>query len=415
MDKKPLSATVLAPKRFARACAWEYSRDIGRNQACAVPVAAKKCERMSDHLTKDDVARLLADPSPEHRALLAGKVAGQFDSQALTASERQLALDIVRLMAQDAVLRVRQSLAENLKSSPNLPRDVALSLAQDVEGVALPILSMSQVLSEADLIELVRGGSSAKQSAIAGRPEVPESLADELIRVADEGAVAVLVGNQGAKLGEDSLNRVIDRFGDSARVQEPLVRRATLPLSVAERLVTLVSETLQNYLVTHHELPDDTAADLILKSRERATVGLVTGDSDEAAVERLVAQLAEGGRLTPSLLIRSLCMGDVTLFEAALAHLAKVPLLNARMLIHDGGRLGLKSLYDKAGLPASLLPAVRIAVDVAKETPFDGEEHDRERHSRRMIERILTQYEGLESADVDYLLNKLSDLAPAQA
>ncbi len=370
---------------------------------------------MSDHLTKDDVARLLADPSPEHRALLAGKVAGQFDSQALTASERQLALDIVRLMAQDAVLRVRQSLAENLKSSPNLPRDVALSLAQDVEGVALPILSMSQVLSEADLIELVRGGSSAKQSAIAGRPEVPESLADELIRVADEGAVAVLVGNQGAKLGEDSLNRVIDRFGDSARVQEPLVRRATLPLSVAERLVTLVSETLQNYLVTHHELPDDTAADLILKSRERATVGLVTGDSDEAAVERLVAQLAEGGRLTPSLLIRSLCMGDVTLFEAALAHLAKVPLLNARMLIHDGGRLGLKSLYDKAGLPASLLPAVRIAVDVAKETPFDGEEHDRERHSRRMIERILTQYEGLESADVDYLLNKLSDLAPAQA
>ncbi len=367
---------------------------------------------MTDHLTKEDVARLLVDPSPEHRAELAGKVAGQFSRQELTPAERRLAEDIVRLMARDAVDRVRQSLAENLKTANHLPRDVALSLAQDVEGVAVPILSASQVLSEADLIELVRGGSAAKQTAIAGRPEVPETLADELIRVADEGAVAVLVGNEGARLGESSLNQVLDRFGDSAQVQEPMVRRATLPLAVAERLVTLVSENLQQYLVTHHELAADTASDLVLKSRERATVSLFTGESDEASVERLVVQLAEGGRLTPSLMIRSLCMGDVSLFEAGLAHLAKVPLLNARMLIHDGGRLGLKSIYDKAGLPPGLLSAVRIAFDVARETPFDGEEHDRERHSRRMIERVLTQYEGLESSDIDYLLHKLSDLAP---
>ena len=366
---------------------------------------------MTDYLTKDDVAKLLADPSPDQRTVLAGKMAHHFDNDKLTASERKLAEDIIRIMARDAIARVRQSLAENLKTSPNLPHDVAMTLARDVEAVAVPFIAMSKALSDTDLMELVRSGSSAKQSAIASRPEVSEPLASELIRIGDEETVAVLVGNEGAVLGENSLNQVIDRFGSSERIQGPLVHRSHLPLTVAERMVTLVSETLQNYLVSHHELHADTASDLILKSRERATVSLLTGGTDEKAVEQLVTQLAEGGRLTPSLLIRSLCMGDMVFFEVALAHLAAVPLHNARLLIHDGGVLAINAIYKKAGLPPGLLPVVRIAVDVARETPFDGEERDRERHSRRMIERILTQYEGLESADIDYLLNKLSDLA----
>ena len=366
---------------------------------------------MTDTLTKDDLAKLLSDPSPDHRAALAGKVATLFDGQQLTSAERKLAEDIIRIMARDAVVRVRQSLAENLKASPNLPPDIASTMARDVEAVALPILSMSTVLSESDLIEIVRAGSPSKQSAIAARPEVSPTLADELISHADERAVAVLVGNEGAKLDESRLNRVIDRFGDSPLVQEPLVKRSTLPMTVAERLVTKVSESLQAYLVANHDLPPDVAQELVLKSRERATVSLFTGESDEAAVEKLVAQLVRGGRLTPSLLIRSLCSGDIMFFEVAMAHLAKVPLLNVRLLIHDGGKLGLKSLYEKAGLPPALLTVVRIAVEVAHETPYDGEDRDLERRSCRMIERILTQYEALEDSDIDYLLNKLGDLA----
>ena len=85
-------------------------------------------------------------------------------------------------------------------------------------------------------------------------------------------------------------------------------------------------------------------------------------------------------------------------------------LTNARLLIHDVGRLGLRSIYEKAGMPPALLPAFRVAIDVADETDFDGEPGDIDRHRRRMIERILTQYEDLAPEDLDYLLNKLGDL-----
>lgn len=370
---------------------------------------------MSDHLSRDDVAKLLAEPSAANRADLAAKVARQFDASSLTDAERRLAEEIIRVMAHDAVVRVRQSLAENLKSNPALPRDVALTLASDVEAVALPILSVSTVLTDEDLIELVQSSrSEAKQTAIARRDTVSAAVADALIDLGGESAVAALVANQGAVLAEPSLNRVIDRFGTSEAVQAPLVQRDRLPVTIAERLVAVVSDKLQNYLVTHHDLPAKVAADAILQSRERATVSLLNGENDEESLERLVAQLSRTGRLTPSLLLRALCTGDVGFFEVGLAALSKVPLTNARLLIHDAGRLGLKSIYGKATLPAALLPAFRVALDVLHETPYDGEAHDLERHRRRVIERILTQYEELAPEDLDYLLGKMGDMMQAE-
>ncbi len=59
------------------------------------------------------------------------------------------------------------------------------------------------------------------------------------------------------------------------------------------------------------------------------------------------------------------------------------------------------------GLPEVLYPAFRVAFDVFHETQFDGGEHDRERFERRMLERILTQYEGLAADDIDYMLDRL--------
>ncbi len=103
-------------------------------------------------------------------------------------------------------------------------------------------------------------------------------------------------------------------------------------------------------------------------------------------------------------------MGDLAFFEASLAVLAGIPLLNARMLIHDEGSLGFEAIYQKAGLPEALFPAMRVAVDVIKETDYDGGPNDRQRYSRRVIERILTQYENLGSDNLEYLLRKLKQL-----
>ena len=253
---------------------------------------------MASPLTQADVARLLAEPSASARAEVADKLAREIDSTALTQAELRIAHDIVRIMAQDAELAVRRALSQSLRSAKQLPHDVALRLASDVEAVALPILISSPVLTDADLMALVKTSSSHKQEAIAGRAGVSEQVADVLVTAGSEAAVATLMGNAGAHISAASLGTAIDRFADSDRVKTNMVHRADLPVAIAERLVVMVSEMLQSYLVSHHELPVSLATDIVLQSRERATLHISLGSSEQE-LERLVRQMHRNQRLTP--------------------------------------------------------------------------------------------------------------------
>jgi uncharacterized protein (DUF2336 family) len=305
---------------------------------------------------------------------------------------------------------VRQALSENLKESDKLPREMAMRLANDVESVALPVLEYSTVLTNDDLVQIISKASDAKHEAIARREIVPEVVSTALVEHAGEKAIATLVGNQGAAISDTSMNRVVDKFPNSEMVQEKLVTRERLPVAVAERLVVLVADSLRDHLVTHHDLGTQAVADIVLQTREKAIVSLVARGAESHDVEKLVVQMHQNGRLTPSLVLRALCMGDITFFEASMAVMTGVPIVNARLLIHDAGRLGLKSIYEKSGMPLRFLPAIRVAMDVLKETEMDGGEHDRERFRSRVIERILTQYEDLGDDDLDYLLSKIGDM-----
>lgn len=366
-------------------------------------------ENSPTSLTHADVARLLAEPSAAVRADVADKLARELDRAQLNDAELQIAQDIVRAMARDVELAVRRALANSLRRTRNLPRDVAVRLAGDVEEVALPILTESPVLTDADLIEVVKGGSAGKHAAIAGRTDVSEQVADALVNGAGEAAVAVLLENATARIAETSLGSAIDRFTASDRVKASMVHRADLPVTIAERLVAVVSDKLQSYLVSHHELPVSLATDIVLEGRERALLHFSLGAS-EHDLERLVRQMQGNRRLTPLLVLRALCLGDLAFFEAAMSVMAKVSVPNARILIHDAGLNGLTSLYERAGMPPRLLSAVRVAVEVVSGTEFDGGERDHERYRSRVITRILTQFEDLPQEDLDYLLDKLGDV-----
>ena len=363
---------------------------------------------MSSSLSHADVARLLTEPSSGTRAELAGKLGTELDSPRLAAHELELAQDIVRILAKDVETSVRSALAQSVRSARNLPRDVALRMAEDVEEVALPILGHSLVLTDDDLVAIVQRASAPRQIAIAARPAVSERVSDALVTHGAEEAVATLMENPRARIAEPTLGRAVTRFADSATVKESMVRRATLPAAVAERLVALVSRGLQDHLVRHHKLPPGTAADLVMRGRERSVIRLSAG-SDDADLAEMVAQMHHTGRLTPSLLVRAICTGDLGFFEAGMAELTGVRVENVHILLHDAGPNGLAALYRRSGLPPALFNCVRAAVDVVNETGFDGEAHELERYRARVITRVLTQAEDFDPGDVDYLVDKLGD------
>ena len=365
----------------------------------------------------EDVERLKTDPSPHVRAGTAAKIAQQFNLGTLPAAEVALAEQIFRLMVHDAEVRVREALAANLRANPHLPRDVAVSLANDVESVALPMLTASEVLTADDLLQIIASQNSpARLNAIAGRKTVDARVSDAIVQNGSETIVVKLLSNPGASFAEPTLHKVVDKFGHSEAVQEPLVRRDSLPVTISERLVTRVAEHLRARLLSHHKVSSDIALELVLQTRERATMGLAMGVSDDS-LKALVAQLLANGRLTGSLVVRAICMGNLRFFEYSLAALAELPIDNTRLLIHDPGRRGLRTIWYKARLPQGGFLAAQAALTVIAQTELDGRDLDPERYARRIIERILTQYEklGIEfhNDDLEYLLAKVTQVPAA--
>lgn len=374
---------------------------------------------MNVRLTKQDLERLLTDPSAANRADTAAKIADDFQFGDLSDSERRLALDIFAVMVEDAERRVRMALAEHLKECSDIPHDLALRLAQDEDAVAEPILRFSELLTDDDLIAIIRASGETKQTAIADRRHVSSAVTEQLVERGTAAVVARVMGNPGAEFSEATYGRALERHGDDPAVSGAMARRGLLPVSVAERLVALATDKLERQLVAETDESADLLSDLIVQVRERATLSLVDPRFGIGDARQLVQSLAQRRRLTPSIIVRGLCMGDLAFFEAAMSHITKLPLLNIRMLSHDEGRRGLHALWIKAGMPLSLLPVVTAAMQIADDTEYDGEPHDRERYRRRVIQRVLTLCEGagidlagIDSGSLDYLLTKLAEFEP---
>jgi hypothetical protein len=77
------------------------------------------------------------------------------------------------------------------------------------------------------------------------------------------------------------------------------------------------------------------------------------------------------------------------------------------LLIHDSGPLGLKSAFERSGLPPRLYPSFRAAVDVYHSIEREGAVTDRILFRKRMLERTLTLFKSVPKDDLDYLLEKL--------
>lgn len=369
---------------------------------------------MRTSLTQDDIRRLVRGDSAEARANAAHKICRRIDSSDLAPEDQESARQILDLMCADAAVLVRRALAVTLRNSPKLPRDIAIKLAKDIDVIAVPVLKNSPVITDEDLVEIVLAGSSEKQVAIAQRPTLGEGLTEVIALYGSKEAVEAATLNEGAAFSDDAYGGVIKRFANDNDIQSALISRSSLPMHVTEKLVNIVSGELFDRLVNTHELPPQLAIEIAAGARERATLDLVEQAGLTTDPERFVQQLHLNGRLTPSLIMRALCLGHIGFVEHAMSELSGVPRAKAWLMIHDAGTLGLKTIFERAGLPSGMFTAFRLAIEIFHKTEMDGGPGDKERFRQRMVERVLTQFQAIPRADLEYLLDKLDAIDHAR-
>lgn len=361
-------------------------------------------------LSKADVDRLLATRSPQARIETMAKLVQDLESGTLEDNERTLAVDVLHCFAADAEMAVREAVAWQIHNSPLLSLDLAEKLAKDVARVAFPVLRHATNLSEAFLLQVLATRDSGKQLAIAGRATVSAAVSEALVEDGNVAVITCLLRNPGADIADDSLTLALDRFGRIRTVSDAMAARPALSMAVVEKLIAFVSTGIRATLMRSHGVPPDIAERLVDKGRESAMMQILTPLLRQSGdVESMARWLQANGRLTNTLLFRALCAGDVGLFVAGLAARAGVPTENARVLAWDDGPLGLRAVFQKAGIPQVLLMPFHAAIAVAKDMRYQGEEERRDAFQAEVIARVFEECTPTDEWSVDDLLLQLFD------
>jgi len=138
-----------------------------------------------ESVSADDIQLLIRHPEKDVRAGAVQRICRTFRHKDLSDTQRQFALKILNFMANDVAVIVRRALSVTLKNSPNLPRGIALRLAQDIDTIAVPLLENSPVFNDDDLIEVLKSKAAAKVMAVAKRPTVSDHIARAIVRFGD--------------------------------------------------------------------------------------------------------------------------------------------------------------------------------------------------------------------------------------
>jgi len=331
---------------------------------------------------------LVGDANPDVRGHLALKIAKL--APGLSKDERnevfQHSISILEKLARDQIIKVRQVIANTLKDVANAPHDIIKQLAMDAESlVATPILELSPVLTDEDLLEIIKSSPASNSlTAISGRSSVAESVSEAIVGTNDKKAVTALLANSSAQIREETLDGLIEQSRNVNAWQEPLVRRPKLSSKAAVKLAGFVADNLLRIIEDRADLDPNTIRALKFEVQRRidneAGNGSVlddiknlvdqekSGAGDGKPTEefnislRSAKRLLRSGKLKASDIQDALAKNDRSFVISALAVRSAMPLRVVEKIIESKDADSLTALTWKADLPMALSSKLQASI-----------------------------------------------------
>jgi uncharacterized protein (DUF2336 family) len=286
----------------------------------------------------------------------------------------------LRILAHDQVVRVRQAMAEAMKGYVSAPHDIIHSLARDLETiVSAPVLEVSPVLSNKDLLEIISQGTAGDNLvAISRRSTVNPSVSDAIVHTNNEDAIAELLYNKSAQIREETLDVLIDRAPEFPFWHSPLVTRPVLPRGAPQRLALFIADSLIEKLKGRDDIDAQALAEISQIMQERfgnstpepdATfVGANLFDFLLAPLPMLrVNRLVKQDALHEGEIMDSLQEGDFPSVLAALVALSHIDGAVVKRIFKEQNAKAIVALVWRAGLSPELI--IDLQRQVARLSP----------------------------------------------
>ena len=395
--------TKLAARKDVRPEILYYLAEDPSPEVRRIIAANSRAPRHADLLLARDGDEIV-------RCDLAAKIAKL--APGLTANEqeqiRRMTYQVLEMLARDQLARVRRILAETLKDMADAPIDIIGKLARDTDiEVSGPVLRSSPVLTDEDLLEIIRTCLIAGPiTAISQRQNIGTRITDAIAQTDDVEAIGALLANPSAQIREETLDHIVDRAPEIEAWHEPLVHRPKLSPRAVSKIASFVADSLFEALQSRADLDPDTVRTLknelqIRIHREaiapargtdmtaargaalgkpaaeakpssgaaRAATGAVPvrpGETnapvreDAAAALLRARQLHAEKLLTETAVSEALTAGERRFVAAALAVLSNLPVALVEKIAESRSARGVTALCWKAGLGMPLATKLQL-------------------------------------------------------
>ena len=216
----------------------------------------------------------------------------------------------------------------------------------------------SEVLRDEELIEIIRHRTLEHQLAIAMRASVSPKVSDALVDTGSERVVETLLENEGARIGPETIARIVEASEHKPALHAPLLKRQELTPALARRMHWWVSAALRQSILERYEEVDALALEESLESSVRDLLG----DAALGEIDPFDTIVASRNLKDPELgedaMVRALAKGDIATFESMLVQRTGLRLKLLRRLLFEPGGEGLAIACRGCGIQPKLFAAI---------------------------------------------------------
>lgn len=264
----------------------------------------------------DKLYDLARDRSAEARSELASTVSAILESDLPVHQAEQVA-DILISLLRQAERDMRQVLAEKLSVLDDVPLRLILQLANDEIEIAAPVLSQSCVLSEYDLLYIIKSKPAEYWREIAKREDLCAQVIDVLSDTGDFSTAYNLVENNAIELTQHAVSSIAALAESSEALAMPLLRRQEATRDLATHLYNVVGNEIKSFISENYELDIETVNEQIdLAAETLAEAQNSHGFMPEAYMVSAARNFKEKEILNVGLMLTTLRRGHIRSFVA---------------------------------------------------------------------------------------------------
>jgi uncharacterized protein (DUF2336 family) len=300
--------------------------------ACGTPATTPQTliDELEDAVSKSDMRR---------RATSMRRLTDLFIMNGSGFSEQQIAMfdEVMSRLIIAIDSSARAEFGDLIAKHPNAPPRTSRILALDDEiTVARPILSRSQQLDEATLIEGARTKSQDHLYAISQRETIGEAVTDVLVERGNEKVVRSTAANPGAQFSEYGCSTLATRAQGDGELALHVWLRPDIPRQHLLSLFAAASENVQKRLEVADRQKVELYRYMVAQAKNQIQTKIREGSSAYATACQYVESLHRSGKLTGECLLAFAQDGKFDEVTIAMSLICELPIGHIeRAIVHN--------------------------------------------------------------------------------